>query len=76
MLTANYRLRTDSYVIHSMFDGNDDECQTANEHLKFKCVPIDGTLSQYVQKMKTAGFSMLGMENGAAIFQRMLVIFN
>ena len=50
--------------------------QTANEHLKFKGVPIDGTLSQYVQKMKTAGFSMLGMENGAAIFQRMLVIFN
>ncbi|MCR4774219.1 MAG: hypothetical protein K5854_07670 [Prevotella sp.] len=43
--------------------------QTANEHLKFKGVPIDGTLSQYVQKMKTAGFSMLGMENGAAILQ-------
>ncbi len=28
-----------------------------NEHLKFKGVPIDGTRNEFVQKMKTAGFT-------------------
>lgn len=43
--------------------------QTANEHLTFKGVPIDGSLNEYVTKMKTAGFSYLGMEDGTAILQ-------
>lgn len=33
-----------------------------NEHLKFKGVPIDGTRNEFVQKMKAAGFTYLGIE--------------
>lgn len=40
--------------------------QTA-DHLTFKGVPIDGTLDEYVSKMKKSGFSHLGTEDGTAI---------
>lgn len=40
-----------------------------SEHLTFKGVPIDGTLSQYVAKMKAAGFSYLGEEDGTALLK-------
>ena len=33
--------------------------QNDTEHLTFKGVPIDGTLSEYVKKMKSAGFEYL-----------------
>ncbi len=39
------------------------------EHLKFKGVPIDGTLSQYTQRMKEKGFTYLGTENGISLLQ-------
>lgn len=39
------------------------------EHLAFKGVPIDGTLDQYVAKMKTVGFTYLGQQDGTAILQ-------
>jgi len=43
--------------------------QTAdNQHLMFKGVPVDGTLSEYVEKMKLNGFTLLGSENNGAIF--------
>ena len=43
--------------------------QTAdNQHLMFKGVPIDGTLSEYVEKMKLNGFTLLGSENNGAMF--------
>ena len=32
--------------------------QDKSEHLSFKGVPIDGTLNEYVAKMKAAGFSL------------------
>ena len=35
-------------------------------HLKFKGVPIDGSLTEFVNKMKTAGFTHIGTENGIA----------
>jgi hypothetical protein len=35
-----------------------------SEHLKFKGVPIDGTLNEYVSKMKQAGFVLEGTGNG------------
>lgn len=38
-----------------------------SEHLSFKGVPIDGTLNEYVAKMKQAGFQHMGTENGTAI---------
>ena len=41
--------------------------QTESPHLAFKGVPIDGTLNEYVQKMKQKGFDYLGTENGIAI---------
>lgn len=37
------------------------------DHLTFKGVPIDGTLDEYVSKMKKSGFSHLGTEDGTAI---------
>ena len=39
------------------------------EHLKFKGVPIDGTLSQYTQRMKEKGFTYLGTENGMSLLE-------
>jgi len=41
----------------------------ASEHLSFKGVPIDGTLNEYVSKMKQSGFTHLGTENGVAILK-------
>ncbi len=38
-------------------------------HLTFKGVPIDGTLEQYVLKMKQNGFTHLGTEDGTAILK-------
>ena len=37
------------------------------DHLTFKGVPIDGTLDEYVSKMKKSGFSHLGTEDVTAI---------
>lgn len=36
-------------------------------HLAFKGVPINGTLQEYVQKMKQKGFDYVGTEDGIAI---------
>ena len=41
----------------------------AQEHLTFKGVPIDGTLDVYVEKMKKAGFSYIGNDDGIALLQ-------
>ncbi|MBM3454795.1 MAG: hypothetical protein FJX80_06560 [Bacteroidetes bacterium] len=38
-----------------------------SEHMSFKGVPIDGTLNEYVAKMKQNGFQYLGTEDGTAI---------
>lgn len=38
------------------------------EHLTFKNIPIDGTLMDFVSKMKQSGFTHLSSENGTAIF--------
>ena len=42
------------------------DAATSN-HLAFKGVPIDGTLKQFVARMKKAGFTHVGTEDGAAI---------
>lgn len=39
----------------------------SSDHLTFKGVPIDGTLSDYVAKMKQNGFTHLGTENSVAL---------
>lgn len=40
-----------------------------SEHLTFKGVPIDGSLTEFVAKMKTAGFDHLGTQDGMAMLQ-------
>ena len=39
------------------------------EHMNFKGVPIDGTLNDYVLKMKQSGFSLARTENGIALLE-------
>ena len=39
----------------------------SSTHLTFKGVPIDGTLNEYVSKMKQNGFTHTGTENGVAM---------
>ncbi len=43
--------------------------QNESEHLTFKGVPIDGTLREYVEKMRNAGFEYVGEENKTANLQ-------
>lgn len=39
------------------------------EHLSFKGVPIDGTLAEYVSKMKQSGFNHLRTDDGTAVLK-------
>lgn len=39
------------------------------DHLKFKGVPIDGTLNQFVAKMQSAGFTKVGQDGKAVILE-------
>lgn len=39
------------------------------EHLKFKGVPIDGTLSEYVAKMNQVGFQLVETDDGEALLE-------
>lgn len=41
--------------------------QDTSQHLTFKSVPIDGTLAQYVSKMKQSGFAHIQTNEGTAI---------
>ena len=43
--------------------------QEESEHLTFKGVPINGTLSEYVAKMKQAGFTYVDTRDGMAMLQ-------
>lgn len=40
-----------------------------SSHLSFNGVPIDGTLDQYVSKMRQSGFKLLRTEDGVAMLQ-------
>jgi len=39
----------------------------SSDHLSFKGVPIDGTLNEFVAKMKQSDFTLLGTENGVVM---------
>lgn len=41
----------------------------SEKHLKFKGVPIDGTLNEYVSKMKTHDFTLIETEDGVAMLK-------
>lgn len=47
----------------------DDAVMESNNHLKFKGVPIDGTLKEFVSRMKRNGFKSLGSEDGVEVLQ-------
>ena len=40
-----------------------------SEHMSFKGVPIDGTLNEYVTKMKQCGFECSGTDGGIAVLK-------
>lgn len=40
-----------------------------SKHLSFKGVPLDGTLDNYVMKMKLTGFTLVSSNDGLAILQ-------
>lgn len=52
-----------SYFIPTVAQQN----SSTSNHLLFKGVPIDGTLSEYVTKMKQNGFEHIGTEDGVAM---------
>lgn len=41
--------------------------QAISEHLTFKGVPIDGTLNEYIAKMKQAKFTLIETKDGVAL---------
>ena len=41
----------------------------SSKHLAFKGVPIDGTLNEYVSKMKNSGFTQIKTEDGVALLE-------
>jgi len=41
----------------------------SSDHLTFKGVPIDGTLNEYVSKMKQNGFTLVGTGDGIAMLR-------
>lgn len=41
----------------------------SSKHMAFKGVPLDGTLEQYVSKMKQNGFKSISTEDGVAMLQ-------
>lgn len=47
-------------------DPKDDAAMENSNHLKFKGVPIDGSLKEFVARMKRKGFKLEGMEDGTA----------
>ena len=42
--------------------------QSASEHLTFKGIPIEGSMSEFCQKLKSKGFTSIGSENNLALF--------
>lgn len=41
--------------------------QSSSEHFTFKGVPIDGTIDEFVSKMKQKGFSVLQTEENLSV---------
>ena len=51
------------------FSLNAQDNSDYNDHMTFKQVPINGTLSDYVDKMQKSGFTLFGTENNIAILK-------
>ena len=44
-------------------------CSAQTNHMKFKGIPIDGTLNSFVQKLKDKGYTFIGQQDGMAILK-------
>ena len=44
-------------------------CSAQTNHMKFKGIPMEGTLNSFVQKLKAKGYTYLGQEDGVAILK-------
>ena len=52
-----------------MDDPKDDAAMESSNHLKFKGVPIDGTLKEFTARMKRKGFKSIGSDDGFEVLQ-------
>ncbi|WP_455762053.1 hypothetical protein [Phocaeicola coprophilus] len=43
-------------------------CVMAQEHLSFKGIPIEGSMTEFCQKLKAKGFTSIGRENNLTLF--------
>lgn len=43
-------------------------CGFAQEHLSFKGIPIEGSMTAFCQKLKAKGFTQIGRENNVTMF--------
>lgn len=43
-------------------------CVMAQEHLSFKGIPIEGSMTAFCQKLKTKGFTSIGRDNNMMLF--------
>lgn len=44
-------------------------CMSQTTHMKFKGIPMEGTLNSFVQKLKDKGFTYLGQQDGTALLK-------
>lgn len=56
-------------MLSSYFVVRAQENSSSSSHLTFKGMPIDGTLDEYVLKMKKAGFMHIGTKDGMAMLK-------
>ena len=42
--------------------------QSSSEHLTFKGIPIEGSMTEFCQKLKAKGFTSIGSENNVTLF--------
>ena len=56
-------------LIFFCFSATAQDHYESSNHMNFKGVPIDGTLNDYVLKMKQSGFNHISTENGLAMLQ-------
>lgn len=44
-------------------------CSAQSEHMKFKGIPMEGTLNSFVDKLKSKGYTYMGQQDGIALLQ-------
>lgn len=44
-------------------------CSAQTEHMKFKGVPMEGTLQTFTSKLKAKGFMPIGVQDGVSLLK-------